>query len=101
MLADVSQGRVTVVPPLDSLIHAAAPDLLRPEEAEAWLHATRDQPPDIRHGLMILASLDAPESFEVTLMPSFKFEGDSDFAETKAGTSAGSGVFTSVSKQPV
>ena len=77
MLADVSQGRVTVVPPLDSLIHAAAPDLLRPEEAEAWLHATRDQPPDIRHGLMILASLDALDpAFETSALSQLSGETD-------------------------
>ena len=50
--------------------------------------------------IKILPSLDAPESFEVTLMPSFKFDGDSDFAETKAGTSAGSGIFQAVLVTP-
>ena len=77
MLADVSQGRVTVVPPLDSAIHAAAPNLLRPEEAEAWLHATRDQPPDIRHGLIVLASLDAIDpAFETSALAQLSGETD-------------------------
>ena len=77
MLADVSQGRVTVVPPLDSSIHTASPNLLRPEEAEAWLHATRDQPPDIRHGLIILASLDALDpAFETSALAQLSGETD-------------------------
>ncbi len=77
MLADVSPGRVTVVPPLDSGVHTAAPNLLRPEEAEAWLHATREQPPEIRHGLMILASLDALDpAFETSVMSQLSGETD-------------------------
>ena len=77
MLADVAQGRVTVIPPLDSSIDTASPNLLRPEEAEAWLHATRDQPPDIRHGLMNLASLDAIDpAFETSAMAQLSGETD-------------------------
>ena len=45
----------TVVPPLDSSAERAAPDLLRPERGQAWLHATHDQPPGLRHGMYVLA----------------------------------------------
>ncbi len=77
MLADVSQGHVTVIPPLDSAVHAAAPNLLKPEEAEPWLHATRDHAPDIRHGLMVLASLDAIDpAFETCAIAQLSGETD-------------------------
>jgi hypothetical protein len=60
LLADVAHvGRVSVVPPLDSSADRAAPDLLRPELSQAWLHATHDQPPEVRHGMLVLALLDA------------------------------------------
>jgi hypothetical protein len=78
LLADVAhRGRVTVVPPIDSSADRAAPDLLRPELGQAWLHATHDQPPEVRHGMFVLAVLDAFDpAFETIVLAQLAGETD-------------------------
>jgi hypothetical protein len=78
LLADVAhRGRVTVVPPLDSSAERAAPDLLRTELGNAWIHATHDQPPEVRHGLQVLALLDVYDpAFETIVLSQLSGETD-------------------------
>jgi hypothetical protein len=78
LLADIAhRGRVTVVPPFDSSADRAAPDLLRPELGQAWLHATHDQPPEVRHGMFVLAILDAFDpAFETIVLAQLSGETD-------------------------
>lgn len=87
LLAEVAhKGRITVVPPLDSSGQTAAPDLLRTEAGLAWLQATHDQPPEVRHGLAALAMLDALDpAFETVVLAQLSGETDtSGFPEYDA-----------------
>jgi hypothetical protein len=59
MLAGIATREVQIVPPLGMDVQDAAPLIVRPEPATAWLNANRGYSPITRHALMVLESLDA------------------------------------------
>jgi hypothetical protein len=68
MLTGVAQSEVEVVQPLAMEFQGAAPTIVHPHEALAWINANHDHSPIGRHALVVLESSDAVDPAFETLV---------------------------------
>lgn len=67
MLAGLTRTQTELVEPLGIESQGAAPTIVRPAEAIAWINANHEHLPVTRHAMMVLQSLDAVDpAFETT-----------------------------------
>ena len=77
LLHGLTQGDVALVQPLSVETMDAAPRIVDPTQAMAWVNAHHNESPVTRHGLMVLESLDALDpAFETTALALLSGETD-------------------------